>query len=131
MKSKGVVLLIIAVGLLTFACARQETKTPTSPAAPSSASPNPGDPLAAAKEHYAGKCVVCHGAHGEGGTVKIEDVTLNVPSLKEGSAVKHADEELVKQILDGGDGMPAFKGKLSTKESVELVQLIRKEFQGK
>ncbi len=132
MKAKGLVLATVAAGILMLACASQETKTtPSSQTATSSASPSSADPLAAAKAHYTEKCLVCHGPRGEGGTVKLEDVTLKVPSLKEGSAVKHTDEELVKQILDGGEGMPAFKDKLSTKEAAELVQLIRRNFQGK
>lgn len=130
MKKMGLGLLSVAVGILMFGCASQTKTTPSSQTS-TTASPSPVDPLAAVKKNYEEKCVVCHGPQGEGGTVKIEDVTLKVPSLKEGHAVTHSDEQLVKQILDGGEGMPAFKNKLSTKEAAELTQYIRKEFQGK
>ncbi len=129
MKAKRLGLLIVMVGISTFACAGQDTRT--TPTSQSAAAPSPVDPLAAVKDHYAGKCVACHGERGEGAQVKLEDITLQVPTLREGHAVTHTDEQLVKQILDGGEGMPAFKDKLSTKEATELVQYIRREFQGK
>jgi mono/diheme cytochrome c family protein len=54
---------------------------------------------------------------------------LKVPSLREGHAVSHSDQDLVKQVLNGGDGMPAFKDKLSPKEAADLIKYIRREFQ--
>ena len=64
--------------------------------------------------------------------MKLDDGTkLKVPSLREGHALKHKDEEFVKQITNGGDGMPKFGDKLSRDETIDLVRFIRKEFQRK
>jgi len=56
---------------------------------------------------------------------------LKVPSLREGRAVRHGDDEFTKQITKGGDGMPAFDQKLTTDQMNDLIKMIRKEFQAK
>jgi mono/diheme cytochrome c family protein len=45
--------------------------------------------------------------------------------------LKDSDKEFSEQIHEGGDGMPAFKDKLSAQEIADLVKFIRREFQGK
>ena len=82
------------------------------------------------RELYEKNCVVCHQADGEGGTVKLEDQKLKVPSLKSDKARRHSDESMIDQILKGGDGMPAFKEKLKREEINDLVRFIREELQG-
>jgi mono/diheme cytochrome c family protein len=62
--------------------------------------------------------------------VKIEGKPLKVPSLKEGHALKHTDEELAKQISKGGDGMPPFKDKLTPEQINNLVRFIHRDIQG-
>jgi len=63
--------------------------------------------------------------------VKLDDGTrLKVPSLREGHALRHPDSDFRKQIQAGGDGMPAFKDKLSSQQIDELIKFIRQEFQG-
>ena len=89
------------------------------------------DELAVAKTNYAKMCQNCHGADGGGGTVTIEDKTLKVPSLKEGHAVTHTDQQLVKQVLDGGESMPAFKDKLSAKDAANVVTFVKRQFQNR
>jgi mono/diheme cytochrome c family protein len=54
------------------------------------------------RELYAKNCAVCHRPNGEGGTVKLEDQKLKVPSLKSGRARRHSDESMIDQILKGG-----------------------------
>ena len=54
---------------------------------------------------------------------------LKVPSLRTGGAVKDSDKELGDQIANGGDGMPAFKERLSPDQINELVRFIREELQ--
>jgi len=84
-----------------------------------------------ARELFAKNCQKCHGSTGTGGPVKLEDGTkLKVPSLREGHALRHPDSDYVKQINKGGDGMPAFKDKLTTQQIDELIRFIRHEFQG-
>jgi len=68
---------------------------------------------------------------GKGGPVKLEDGTrLRVPSLREGHALRHPDSDFRKQIVEGGDGMPSFKTKLSAQQVDDLIKFIRQEFQG-
>jgi len=71
-----------------------------------------------------------YGAQGEGGTVKVDDLKLKVPSLREGKAVKHSDEDYADQIRNGGDGMPSFKDKPTPQQIEDLIKFIREEFQG-
>jgi mono/diheme cytochrome c family protein len=90
------------------------------------------DEFAFARVNYARDCTACHGDEGKGGLVKTTDGTkLKVPSLIEGHALKHDDDDYVEQIVKGGDGMPEFKDKLKGEEISALVRFIRHEFQGK
>ena len=97
--------------------------------APGSAAATPGE-FAGARTIFLKECVACHGDKGEGGTVKVDEGTLKVPSLREGHALKHPDSQFVEQISEGGDGMPAFKDKLKPEEMNDLAHFIRHEFQG-
>jgi mono/diheme cytochrome c family protein len=96
---------------------------------PASSTP---DQFAAARGVFEKECKSCHGDTGVGGPVKLDDGTkLKVPSLREGHAVRHDDNEFMKQITKGGDGMPAFDKKLTTDQMNDLIKMIRREFQGK
>ena len=103
------------------------TSAPAESPAAKSATP---DEFAGARAIYLRDCVACHGENGQGGTVKVDEGTLKVPSLREGHALKHPDSEFIDQIRDGGDGMPAFKDKLNSEEMSKLARFIRREFQG-
>lgn len=125
-------ILVIAVAaiVLSTACAKTSMSPPTngSSATPSSATP---DAFAAARAIYEKDCKECHGATGTGGPVKLTDGTkLKVPSLREGHALRHPDSDFTKQIEKGGDGMPAFKDKLSAQQITDMISFIRHEFQG-
>ena len=100
----------------------------TSPTARATTTP---DEFAFARANFAKHCAACHGDEGKGGLVKVEDTKLKVPSLTEGRAVKHTDEDYVDQIEKGGGGMPKFKDKLSAEEITAMVRFVRHEFQGK
>ena len=100
------------------------------PAAKATATATP-DEFAFARANYAKHCSACHGDEGKGGVVKVDNTKLKVPSLTEGHALNHPDEKFVKQITNGGDGMPKFKDKLSPEEINAMVRFIRHEFQGK
>jgi mono/diheme cytochrome c family protein len=101
-----------------------------SPKASATASATPADELASARKEFSQKCAACHQDGGEGGTVKIDGKPLKVPSLKEGHALKHTDEEFAKQISKGGEGMPPFKDKLTPDQINGLVRFIRRDIQG-
>jgi mono/diheme cytochrome c family protein len=143
MKSIKLALVVTTIALFAFACSNASNTNQTSgantapgspsasPSAKAQASPTPADEFAQIRPTYAEGCTVCHGPKGDGGTVTIQGKKLKVPSLKEGHALNHTEEQLAKQIAQGGDGMPAFKDRLTPEQINELVRLIRKEFQGK
>jgi mono/diheme cytochrome c family protein len=125
----GLLALVISVIALISGCSK--TAEPDVNNAPvARATPTP-DEFAAVRANYAKDCSACHGAQGDGGLVKVGDEKLKVPSLKEGHALKHLDEDFVDQIANGGNGMPKFKDKLSPEEINAMVRFVRHEFQGK
>ena len=99
--------------------------------APSVAAPaaTPVDQLAEARRLYAQTCTRCHGEQGGGGKFDLDGETLKAPSLIAGHALKHDDAKLAQQIADGGEGMPAFKKRLSPEQIAGLVRFIRQELQ--
>jgi mono/diheme cytochrome c family protein len=142
---KFIKLALITASLAFFAIACNNTTnsnqssgtgtTPT-PAATSTArtssaaSPTPAaDEFAHASAIYGQNCAICHQDNAKGGVVNIEGKKLKIPSLVEGHALKGSDEHYVKQISNGGDGMPAFKDKLKPEEINEMVRFIRQKFQ--
>ena len=140
MKLVSLALTCIALALLAIACTETatptNTSTPTTAASPASpASPAapaaPGDQFANARANYATNCEGCHGPTGEGGLVKVKDKQIKVPSLKAGHALKHTDDQLITIVTNGEESMPSFKEKLNAAQITELVQFVRKEFQGK
>jgi mono/diheme cytochrome c family protein len=131
MRYARLALSVAVSSLFAIACSKSGTVTTNQPqsgaAAPSAATP---DEFASARANFMKNCSVCHGEEAKGGIVKVEDVKLKVPSLREGHALKHTDEQFVKQITSGGDGMPKFKDKLKPEEINDLAHFIRHEFQG-
>jgi mono/diheme cytochrome c family protein len=133
MKLIKLFLVIITLTLFALACTSTNTNTGTQPtpaASPSAAaSPSPVDEMAETREIYADECATCHRENGEGGPVKTDEKRINVPSFKKGHALSHTDEEFAKQIAVGGDGMPAFKDKLTPEQINLLVKYVRQQFQ--
>ena len=133
MKLCMLTLALVAIFLIS-GCSKTENPNAnnapatTTPAAKATATP---DEFAFARANYAKHCSACHGDEGKGGLVKVEDKKLKVPNLTAGHALGHRDEEFVKQITNGGDGMPKFKDKLSPEEINAMVRFVRHEFQGK
>ena len=125
------VITIAAVATLFFiACDKTSNLSNSNAGSSPTASATP-DAFAATRATYEKDCKECHGATGTGGPVKLTDGTkLKVPSLREGHALRHPDSDFVKQIEKGGDGMPAFKDKLTPQETADLIRFIRQEFQG-
>jgi len=123
----GCVLLTLTISACNDASSNSSVPAPSAPASSSSASSE----LASARVNYEKHCAECHGPTAEGGTAKVKDKHIKVPSLKSEHAMKHDDKRLTETITDGDEEMPAFKDKLSTQDIADLVKLIRKEFQGK
>ena len=133
MKPYTVMFVIVFALLMLSGCSQPMTETnnniPTATPTPkATATP---DEFAVARANYAKHCSACHGDEGKGGLVKVDNTKLKVPSLREGHALGHPDEKFVKQITEGGDGMPKFKDKLSPDEINAMVRFVRHEFQGK
>ena len=115
----------------TAGCNQTSTSTNNNHATASPSSSATPDAFAAVRGVFAKDCQSCHGVDGKGGPVKLDDGTrLRVPSLREGHALRHPNSEFAKQIMQGGDGMPAFKDKLNQQQVDELISFIRSEFQG-
>jgi cytochrome c551 len=138
MKLIKLVILALTVALFAIACSDSTGTnqtvntggTPTTPAAsPKATATATPDELAEAKTQYGQFCVNCHQEKGEGGTVKIEGKRIKVPSLLEGHGLTHTDAEFAKQISNGGDGMPAFKDRLTPEQVNALVRFIRRDIQ--
>ena len=130
MKLTALVLCCVAA-LVIVGCTQSAPTATSQTSAPASspASTSTPDPTAIARATYAKECESCHGEKGDGGLVKVDNKSLKVPSLKAERVIKQTDEQYIKQITNGGDGMPAFKDKLKTVEMEALVKLIRKEIQ--
>lgn len=82
-----------------------------------------GQKNASAKTLYLNNCARCHGADGTADTElgKLYDA----PNLRD-RKVKKLSRKKVTAIIQNGDGsMPAFKKKLSAKETAALVNYIR------
>jgi mono/diheme cytochrome c family protein len=129
--TRGSITLVFT--LLAFACSRSVTETTNSKpvVVPSPAASATVHILNTPRGNFEKHCVACHGVGGEGGTITVDNKTLNVPSLTKGHALTHNDEQLSKKIANGENEMPAFKDKLSPTDIFALVNFIRKELQGK
>jgi mono/diheme cytochrome c family protein len=126
--------IVIAFAFCAAACNKTEQTTPGTTTSGQVASPGAKatpDAFAATRGIYTKHCASCHGDTGEGKTVEVDGKKIKAPSLRTGHALTHSDEDFVKQINKGGDGMPAFADKMSAKEVEDMVRFIRKEFQGK
>ncbi|HLN99239.1 MAG TPA: cytochrome c [Pyrinomonadaceae bacterium] len=127
--------LLLCAMLFISGCSQPKTQNvntaPVATATPAAVATATPDELAFARANYAKHCSACHGDEGKGGLVKVDNTKLKVPNLTEGHALEHPDEKLVRQVTNGGDGMPKFKDKLSADEINALVHFVRVEFQGK
>lgn len=144
MKLLKLSLLALAAALLALACGANNNTAPGTNAAananrataadgaPASSPTATPDELASARSTYNATCARCHKANGEGGVAELDpgEKPLKVPSFKEGHALKHTDAEYARQIANGGEGMPAFKKRLTEQQIKDLVRLIRRDFQG-
>ncbi len=133
MKCRSILIIAVSVIVLSGCNRTTNTSSPSTNGSsgigrPATATP---DEFAATRAIFEKNCVTCHQKTGDGGPVKLEDGTkLKVPSLRTGHALHHPDSDFIKQITKGGDGMPAFKDKLSADQINDLVRFIRHEFQG-
>ncbi len=141
MKFFKFILALTVASIFAIACNNTATnnanQTANTNTAPPQITPSASQPTATPDEFvtiratYSATCIRCHKANGEGGTVELDEgKPLKVPTFKEGHALKHTDQEFARQIANGGEGMPAFKTRLTPEQINQLVRFIRKEFQG-
>jgi mono/diheme cytochrome c family protein len=81
-----------------------------------------GADAAAGKEVFAEECSVCHGATGHGGNGGPDLRTMPLAQTQAGAE---------KQVTNGGGGMPAFKGTLSSEEISNVAAYVVEEIVGK
>lgn len=145
------VFISIFTAIFLFACSQNETsKTNTANSSTNTAniptnttgntvnSPaNTGNSVlinsefAAAKKIYSEKCASCHKENGTGGKTDFDGTIINAEDLTTEKQKKESDKDYIEAIEKGfpEDGMPAFKGKLTTQEIKDVVAYIRKEIQ--
>ena len=72
---------------------------------------------------FAGKCVVCHNT--DSAEQKIGPGLAGIKDGKLPSGKDATDENLMTNINDGGNGMPAFASLLSDEEKAQLVAYLK------
>jgi quinohemoprotein ethanol dehydrogenase len=98
--------------------ATDETGTDT---APTTGTKSAKGDAGAGKQIFADNCSTCHGLAGTGGN--------GGPNLKTIAAAKNVDS-VVKQVINGGGGMPAFGGQLSSKEIADVAAYVTQVITG-
>ena len=131
MKSVLLTAAVLLVMFVAIACSKESGPVGGSSAPSASPAATTPDEFATVRPIFKKDCADCHGDGGDGGQVTVDGKKLRVPSFKADHALKHKDEDFVDQITNGGDGMPAFKGKIQPSDINTLVKFIRKEFQKK
>jgi mono/diheme cytochrome c family protein len=76
-----------------------------------------------AAETFKGKCVMCHGADGQGKTPM--GSKLNIKSLASPEVQKQSATELSQTIAKGKNKMPAYEGKLTKDEIAQLGGYVK------
>ena len=72
---------------------------------------------------YKSKCEMCHGPDGKAATPMAK--MMQVPSFEASGVKKKTDAALFDAIENGKGKMPAYKGKLNSKQIKDLVAYIR------
>jgi alcohol dehydrogenase (cytochrome c) len=99
----------------------EEPEEPTGEGAKSAGAGGPGDATAGASV-FEESCSTCHGATGHGGN--------GGPDLRT-TPLAHTEPGTVKQVTNGGGGMPAFKGELSEEEIANVAAYVVQQVVGK
>ncbi|MBC7899348.1 MAG: cytochrome c [Saprospiraceae bacterium] len=69
-------------------------------------------------------CAICHGPEGNGKT--LDDGRI-VPSLRTGEFKFKTEDDIYRQIADGGNGMLPFRNQLTERELRLLAALVYKD----
>jgi mono/diheme cytochrome c family protein len=76
-----------------------------------------------AKDLFASKCAMCHGADGSAKTTMGKN--LNIRDFHSAEVQKQSDADLKTMITKGKGKMPAFDGKLTGEQIDQLASYIR------
>lgn len=71
-------------------------------------------------------CAICHGAEAEGKEMD----GRQIPSLRRAETAQKSEQEIYRQIANGGNGMLPFKGQLSENEIRRMVKFVKYDLQG-
>jgi len=109
-RTGKIALILLAMALLSFACAGESREALR---------------RRAARQLFLRHCAQCHGADGEGRRIG----EMRSQNLKSERVRGLTDEALVEWIRRGGSEMPSFRSTLSEAEIRELVRFIREDIQ--
>jgi cytochrome c6 len=70
------------------------------------------------RQLYAANCAICHGQDGRG-------VMPGTPNFDRGDALLRADMTLLGAIRAGKNAMPAFQGRLSDRDIMDVIAYLR------
>jgi len=73
-------------------------------------------------------CAICHGPEGNG---KLLENGTKVPSLRQGEFKFHSDDEIYKQIANGGNGMTSFRDQLTERELHLMAAFVHDRLRGR
>lgn len=139
--------ILSSLTLFIFACSEDKPTAPantiiianTNSSSGNTTPVNMNDPQSAETETastqkiYTEQCSRCHKEDGTGGRVEIDGTAINAEDFTEEKLKNMSDAKYIGYIENGvpGEGMPAFKDKLTDSEIKNLVKFIRSEFQNK
>ncbi|MDC0384614.1 cytochrome c [bacterium] len=103
---------LIVVTALSAGCSAGSPEVPLGPDG------NPDPELTVGRDLWSERCASCHGRDGGGGSG---------PKLSAGKVAENFPDPVEQKqlILEGGNGMPAFTGKLSDSETEAVVRYTR------
>jgi len=67
---------------------------------------------------YETYCLACHGESGR-------PIDPAIPSFADGDAIFKPDSQLLDQVRQGSEAMPAFRGVLTESEIIDVITYIR------
>ena len=105
-----VIVSVVAVSALGSCAGTQLAATPTSP---------PGEALFNGRVHEDVNCYKCHNGDGTG-TMRGPNLAKRVPGLSE--------QDIATAIDEGPGLMPAFKGKVTSEETAQIIAWLRQRF---
>jgi cytochrome c553 len=83
-----------------------------------------GGDAQAGKAVYEAKCKMCHGADGKGNPTIAKAMNVTLPDMTSPAVQSKSDDEIKKQINEGGAKMKPVKG-LNDQQITDVIAFIR------